>query len=243
MKQLSSPELPQETEPSDLSTAFIFTEGAPYSTALLARISALLKKQKGKHVAYLTGENSEKFDRYLRGLTVMEDIVDGFSVSAALSSLEDIREKPLQVKQLITLFETLEKEYDHLLYPAGNQIGACALNSANLSSRIIFVVKPTRKSILEVQSYLSILAKSETEITFGVIVDTSDRELSEKQSMLLQEIAKVRFNYKIEALGCFDLEYIHLFDEHDVSKWLDMTFFSLGTGDKTCSGSMRDVFR
>lgn len=234
-----------------ISVSFIAGEGIEGLSDLMKKIAIYSGNELSLPSAYFNSpeDKSDAVELYLEGLCPIDGLFSYPNLSnsckrvlGGMDIIATARQEQSKVNKLRHLIKELEKDRDLILYKAGSAIGSLTINLAQMASKIVFVLKPTHKGILELLSYLRVFSKIGTALEFGILMDTSDNDLFQKQWVYLQEINRREFNYKMEAIGCFDLNYIHLFDEVDVCKPFSMDFFIEPNSKKKLSDSIAQIF-
>lgn len=246
MKPVASPQ-----KGNTISTAFISGEGVVGTSMLMKKIAQYTANHLEKQSAYFlspVGDNNA-VELYLDALCPLESVFASPSsdnsckqILGSLDILSSVRQIPNKANRLRALVKELEKDRDLVMYGAGSSIGSLTINLAAMASKVVFVIKPTNKGVLELLSYLRVFSKVKNPLEFGIIMDTSNNDLFQKQWEYLQEINNRELNNKVEAIGCFDLNYIHLFDEVDVCKPFSMDFFIQQNAKKKLSDSIAQIF-
>ena len=242
---------PEKLQSEALPIAFIAGEGVGDCYSLMERIALYQTKENEMKSAYFhpVNEKNDAIELYLEDFCSLESThsnpslnLNCWRILGSLEVLAKARYEKYKADKLKLLIQETEKERDLIMYRAGDGIGSLTINLAKMASKVVFVLKPTQKGILEFASYLRVFSKVAKHLELGIIMDTSNNDLFQKQWGYLQEINNQEFNYKIEAIGCFDLNYIHLFDEVEVCKAFSMDFFIHQNTKKKLSDSIAQIF-
>jgi hypothetical protein len=223
----------KETVTHSNSVSIISTEDLSGYDHFLRKMAVYYAKNK-KTKATLLGVNAQ------RGLELKDYITEQFDeedillrlssettvVPGALSFIKEIRKNPVQFDKFTSFVKKIESESNYLFYYVGEGMDNTAINLALLANKIIILAKPTPKSMTQAFNLIKVFYKTNSNNSCGLVIDTSDQNVYEKQYKNLQEIIDNQFKYYIEPIGHFDFKYVSLFNENDVFRQFNFDYLN-----------------
>lgn len=122
-------------------------------------------------------------------------------VSGGLDFISAIREDKDQVKHLSNEIQKLERKSDTLFYVAGQGLTTTSINLSLMTNKVIFFLKNTNKSLLELTNMVKIFSKTNSNQEIGIVLEAENEELFQEQANKIQELYWKQFKYYIEPIG------------------------------------------
>lgn len=128
-------------------------------------------------------------------------------VSGDLCFISDMREDKQRMRHLTEEIKELERKSDTLFYMAGEGLNATSINLSMMTNKIIFFLKYTNKSLLELSNAVKIFSKTNANQELGIVLEAENHEIFQEQANKIQELYWKQFKYYIEPVGYCHPEY------------------------------------
>ena len=192
-----------------------------YYAHIYHKKSALMGlKQEKNDLKTMIVEN-KKMEQIKRNETENVEVVLG-----DLTFISEWRNDSSFMAKLNQEIKKLEKTNDMLFYYAGKGLNPTTINLSLASSKMIVLMKPTRKSCIEVSKLMKIFSTVDDNNEVGIIVDTIDQEIFEEQIKKIQEFCGSEFNYYMEPIGFFDLHYEPLLEDEKIFEEFNFNYLN-----------------
>lgn len=157
-------------------------------------------------------------------------------VTVSSVSLEVCTQKQTDKKRIERLsreVETIEQKEERIFYFAGKGIETKSINLSSLAENILFVMKPTKQSVVELINFVKVFHKIEFHPHIMIVMDTGDLKSYEEENKKMEEFCMNHFQSHIKYIGNCELDYLSLFDEEELFKEIDITYLSEQNGTKS----------
>lgn len=228
--------------------AFISTSNYENSEKVIMTLSeAFALKTQRKIVLFgISNKEGKELEQELLNGNDFEDSVERISpkilrVSGGLDFTDLLRVDKALAEKFINCVHDAEKSSDTLMFYAGNGLHTTTINYSLMAPKVIMMLTHTDESLIELNNYVKIFAKTRSNEGLGILVDTENPIGFQEQLNKLQELYWKEFKYYIEPIGFFNSKNTSLDLETQVDGF-NYEYLTKKVDVKLLSESIKEIF-
>jgi cellulose biosynthesis protein BcsQ len=162
-------------------------------------------------------------------------------IPGSLHFISELRRNESLMVHFSQEMKKIEEQNEILFYYSGRGMEPTTINLSLASNKMIILMKPTKKSCIEVSKLMKIFSKIDGNNEVGIIVDTIDQEIFEEQIKKIQELCGSEFKYYMEPIGFFELNYAPLLEDEKIFEEFNFNYLNNKQNMKHFSDSILNM--